>query len=307
MQTPIPARGWAFCFVQGLSTHCAVGARRHPRITGMYKPQFASWFKALAEQMPGKAMPTKEQVELARELTDQPFHQGMVMSRMTAELLVHANQLRAAQKTRQGADLTAAGAVPGDADVALELMIAASWNREIVCPDPARASALIANPAVPEGALEALAALPDQTSYVVVDLMAPDTYVAGVWILKDIKPGTDDCIEVMVVPDLVTNGNPVRNICYTFPSSGDYDSAVEAFVSEHAQSTGPAVSTTHSKEGLRQFVSPSRLLLALAYDALVLQRHRLATLRQAAVRDELGFTLLNLSGERAELAGGMVH
>lgn len=273
----------------------------------MYKPQFASWFKALAEQMPGKAMPTKEQIELAREFTNQPFHQGMVMSRMTAELLVHANKMGAAQKTRKGPDRTAASASPGDPDMALELMVAASWNREIVCPDPARVSALIASPAVPDDALAALAALPDQTSYVLVDLMAPDTYVAGVWILKDIKPGTDDCIEILVVPDLVTNGTPVRNICYTFPSSGDYQAAIEAFVSEHAQSTGPEASNTHSKEGLRQFVSPSRFLLALAYDALVLQGHRLASLRRAAVPDELGFTQLNLSGERAELAGGMVH
>lgn len=266
----------------------------------MYVPAMAVWFQSLAQRLPLKAIPTPKQVELAKQFTGQPDLPWCRLSYATVHALVWAQAAQAE--------------VAADGRLAHELMAAMTWNREIILPDPVRLRRLVEHPSVPHDGLAALASVPEQTTYLLLQQPAvgdPSVFVNGAWLMHDYDVETEDKL-LLVLLDLLVEGKPVRDVLLEFSIAATFDESVERQVEKTAGAQGWDIATgaVTRRDNLRAYLRASRPVVAAFYDTLLANKDALTRARSGVRPDELGFTLVDVAhpgSPMAQLAPGLYH
>lgn len=274
--------------------------RTEPRIPAMYRPAMASWFQSLAQRLPLKAVPTAKQVEIAKQFTGQPDLPWCRLSYATVHALVWA----------QAAQAEAAM----DGRLVHELMAAMTWNREIIVPDPARLLRVTQEPVLPNDALAALAEIPQQTVYLLLEQPAvedPSVFVNGAWLMRDYDSDTEGKL-LLVLLDLLVNGQPVRDVLLEFSVEASFEESIERQIEKTAQAQGwdLASGAIARRANLRAYLRAARPVIAAFYDTLVANRVALQRARAHLTPDELGFTLVDVAHSESaprQLASGRYH
>lgn len=261
----------------------------------MYRPSMASWLTSIAQRLPLGAIPTPKQVELAKQFTQQPELPGINLSLSTVHTLVWAQAF--------DKQATVDGRLPP------ELMAAMTWNREIVRPNPLRLQQLQREPCLPAGALAALAGLPQQTSYLLIERPGGGCFITGAWLMADLALESEEKI-LQLLMDLVVDGKPVRDVLFDFTLQSTVEAAIEVKVEETARTQRWDLShgAIARRENFRRYVDGMRAVLAAFYDTFIIRAGELARARASAQPDELGFSFLDLSGgASAAMARGVFH
>ncbi len=261
----------------------------------------ATWFTSLAQRMPLRAVPTARQVEIAKTFTGQPEVDGITLSYATAHALVWAQAMEAQSAA--------------DGRLAHELLAALTWDRTIVVPDPLRLLEAQIHPALPPNALFELAGTRRQTNYLLIEAPAPgdaEAFINGAWIIRDVAQDTHEPLLLLLL-DMVVNGLPVRDMLFEFTLEPTFELAVERQVEKIAavQLWDSMPGAQARRENMRSYILGVQPLVATFHDTFVRQCAKLEIARAAAEKDELGFTLVQLSpaphGTNGHLAAGIYH
>lgn len=257
----------------------------------MYRPHLATWFSSLVQRLPLRALPSREQVELAKELVQQPDASWCAISQRTAHAVVWAQ-----------------GQAAVTDNLPAELVAALTWDRCIVKPTPLDLMAVQRGDELADCALEDLSRLPGQTWYMLIEqplLGDHAAFLNGVWLMKDVDHDSG-ARSLLLLLDLLVGSQADRSVLLQLPVASSFTLAVETAV----EGSGPYVPTAPEqarRNAARASLHAIRPLVAALHATLVGNAARIEELRAEGQRDELDFILVDMSGAPARPAAGLFH
>jgi len=258
----------------------------------MYRSHMATWFQSLVQRLPLKAIPSREQIRIAKEFAEQPDVPWCDISLRT----VHAAVWAQAQH------------LAGD-DLPAELLAALTWDRRIVKPAALHLMAVQRDPRLPDAVLPDLAALPEQTVYMLVEQPLPgegDAFMNGVWMIRDVDHDTGS-MNLLLLLDLVVGGSPHRGVLLQLPVVSPFARAVEMAVEEGLDDLLANPGALARREKDRSTLLALQPILAALHHTFIGHGDRLAELGKRVPVDELEFRLIDLAGGESQAAAGIFH
>lgn len=257
----------------------------------MHRPPLATWFTSLVQRLPLKDLPSREQIQLAKELVEQPDAPWCSISQRTAHAVVWAQ-----------------GQQPATDSLPAELVAALTWDRCIVKPAPLELMAIQRDNQLADSALEDLAQLPGQTVYMLVEqplLGEGAAFMNGVWLMKDVDHESG-AMKLVLLFDLLIGGRADRTMLLQLPVASSFALAIETAADDWGTLIADAADLAR-RNAERTTLLAIRPVLAALHATFVAGAARVEEARAMGQRDELDFILVDLSGAPARPAAGLFH